>query len=246
MNETEYNIDFGATFADDPNSGQESGGGSPRRKRAPRQESGLTVPDHAGLEVVRDPGINELIELLRKPRQAVDREEELAEIAQRQDSVDRFFVSGGSQTIRRFFDEVRRMEKREPSIKLDLSMLTLSDKHINGLYLRGANLEGLVFTMSNISGSDLESATLNYAVAPGAIMLGITATGADWSNAVVPDADVRGSKFIGGTFVGTDMRNWIVDEATIFTGARILGCKTRGIDWARANTTGTVFRGNID
>ncbi len=201
----------------------------------------IVVP-HTEIERIDDAVIDSLIELLSKPTQALTPEEYLDSIAKRQKAVDQHLIIGGADTLRRFFERIRQLEKKQP-VRIDLSMLELIGKLLGGLYLPGANLEKLILTETDITGSNLEAANLNAAVANGAIMRGVVATGADFTDAVMPHADLSGARIIGGTFVNTVMTNVIVDEETNFAGARFIGTYLGGTDIAAANLTGAIFRG---
>lgn len=203
--------------------------------------TGLIVP-HIGIERIDDAIIDSLIELLSKPTQALTPEEYLDSIAKRQKAVDQHLIRGGADTLRRFFERIRQLEKKQP-IRIDLSMLELSGKLLSGLYLPGANLEKLIITETDITGSNLEAANLNAAIANGVIMRGVVATGADLTDAVMPHADLSGARIIGGTFINTVMTNVIIDEETNLAGSRFIGTYLGGTDIAAANLTGAIFRG---
>lgn len=195
-----------------------------------------------GLEQLQDPAIEELIKLLSQPTRTLTHEASIDNMRKRQEAVDKFLLRGGAETLRLFFERVRKLEEREP-IKLDLSMLEISGRLLSGLYLPGAKLEKLIFTESDISGSNIIAANLLEAVAPDATARGIIATGSTWTNAVVPGLDARGGRFVGCRFINTDMTGWKVDEDTNFAGARFIGAFLGGVDLQATNTVGAVFRG---
>lgn len=202
--------------------------------------TGAVVESKTRLTVPRD--IDNLIALLRRPTQGLTTEEYFQNMAQRQEAVDKFLLRGGSEALSRLFAKVKQLEEREP-VKLDLSMLELSNKLLGGLYAPGVNAEKLVFTMSDISGSDVRAGNFNAVVAPRSIMRGIIATGSDWTDAVIPRADLSGGRFIGSTFINTDMRGAIVNRDTNFTGAVFIGTYVGGVEMELANTAGAVFSG---
>lgn len=214
-----------------------------------RPQGGLVVPGKealsmrgAELEVPQDAVIEELIQLLSRPTQPLTTEAYGDSIRKRQEAVNAFLNRGGAETLRRLFERIKQVEAREP-IKIDLSMLEVSGRILGDLYLPGANLEKLIFTDSDISGSNLHSANLTAAVATDAIMRGIIGTGSNWTNAVIPGADLSGARFVGARFINTDMTDVKVDEQTNFAGAKFVGTYLGRTDLSAANLVGAVFRG---
>lgn len=210
-------------------------------QRGQGTNEGLAI-QHAEIEILQDIEINNLIELLSSPTQALTTEEYLGSIAKRQEAVSKHLLRGGVDTLRRFFERVRQLEGKQP-IKIDLSMLQISGKLLSGLYLPGAYLEKLIFTDSDLTGANLTAANLTAAVGNGAIMRGVIATGAKFTDAVLVDADLSGGRFIGCTFINTILEDARVDKDTNFAGARFIGTYLSGVDLSITNTTGAVFRG---
>ena len=210
-------------------------------QRGQGANEGLAIP-HTEIEIAQDAEIDNLIELLRRPTQALTAEEYVDSIAKRQEAVSKHLLRGGVDTLRRFFDRVRQLDEKQP-IKIDLSMLEISGKLLSGLYLPAANLEKLIFTDSDITGANLTSSKLIAAVANRAIMRGVIANGADFTDAVLVRSDMSGGRFIGCTFINTQMTDVIVDKDTNFAGAIFIGTYLNGVDLSITNTTGAVFRG---
>lgn len=205
-------------------------------------EEGLTPFQNSPLEIPQDSEIDQLIQLLSSPTQALTSEEYLDSIAKRQEAVSKHLLRGGVETLRRFFERIRQLETKQP-IKIDLSMIEISGKILSGLYLPGANLEKLIFTGSDITGSELTGANLTEAVAPRSIMREVIATGSNWTNAVIPGADLSGARLIGGIFINTVMTDVVVDKDTNFAGALFISPYLGRTDFSIANTVGAVFRG---
>ncbi len=215
----------------------------------PEPQGGLVVAQtdfvpsmDTNLDVPQDAEIDRLIEMLSKPSLALTREEHIDSIRKRQDAVNQHLFRGGAETLRRFFERVRYMDEKQ-SIKLDFSMLDMSEKILSGLYLPGANLEKLIITLSDLTGSELTGANLTDSIATRAIFRGVVAAGADFTNAVMPSADFSSGRFMGCTFINTVMPNVIVDERTNFAGAIFIGAYLGRADLSRTNTVGAVFRG---
>ncbi|MFI5265218.1 MAG: pentapeptide repeat-containing protein [Candidatus Levyibacteriota bacterium] len=222
-----------------------SGAGKNRNKQEAGGELVPSSPQEAAetrnrLALPRD--IDNLLALLRKPTHVLTSDESFASMVQRQETVNKFLLRGGAEALSNLFTRIKQIEEKE-TIKLDLSMLELSDKLLGGLYLPGVNAEKLVFSLSDISGSDIRAGNFTAAVATRAIMRGVIATGSDWTDAVIPRADLSGGRFVGGTFVNTDMRGAIVDRDTNFVGAVFIGTYVGGVDLSIANTAGAVFKG---
>ncbi len=219
--------------------------GEPTDQSLPGPNDGVLEPAQgrsSDLELPQDAVVENLIRLLSHSTQALTHEEYMDSTRKRQDAVDKFLIRGGVESLRRFFNRVKQLEEQE-SIKLDLSMLEISDKLLGGLYLPGANLEKLIFSMSDISGSDIRAARLTGVVATGAVMRGIIATGSNWTDAVAPGADASGGRFVGCRFINTDMTDWIVDRDTNFAGAIFISTYIGNMDLSVPNTVGAVFRG---
>lgn len=202
---------------------------------------GLVLP-HTNIEPLQDKEIDILIELLSRHTQALTTEEYLESIVKRQEAVNKHLFRGGADTLRRFFERIRQLEGKQP-IRIDLSMLEVSGRLLSGLYLPAANLEKLIFTDSDITGSNLTGANLYAAVASGAIMRAIVASGANFTDAIISESDLSGGRLIGCTFINTQMSNIKVDKDTNFAGSRFFGTFLNGVDISIANTTGAVFRG---
>jgi uncharacterized protein YjbI with pentapeptide repeats len=229
-------IEQGITFFAEENRDNQAsnlGGSSfPTRRRRMSVESG------------RDSEINNLIALLSRSTQALSQEEYFDSMVKRQEAVDKFLVRGGSESVRRLFQRIKQIEESEGrTIKLDLSMLEISGKLLGDLYLPGANLEKLIFSLTDISGSNIQGSRLVEAVAPRATMRNINAKGTNWTDAIAPGADASGSAFIGSRFINTDMNEWIVDRQTNFAGCVFINVYAAGVDFSIPNTVGAVFRG---
>jgi hypothetical protein len=205
-------------------------------------ERSVTRRRRSDIELPRDAQIDNLIALLSRPTEGLTDLEYRENTDKRQDAVNKFLVRGGSEGLRRLFGRVKQLEQRE-SLKLDLSMLEVSGRILSGLYLPGANLEKLIFTLSDISGSELTAARLVAVLAPRSIMRGVIAPGTDWTDGIIPKADMSGGRFIASDFTNTDMTGAIVDRDTNFAGAIFIGTKLGGVDMSLPNTTGAVFRG---
>lgn len=202
----------------------------------------LTTASEIGIDIPQDAEIDRLIQLFSKPTQALTHEEYRDSIRKRQDAVNKHLFRGGAETLRRFFERIRYLEERQ-SIKLDLSMLDVSDHILSGLYLPGANLEKLILTGSDITGSELTGANLSDSIATKAILRGVVAAGANFTNAIMPNADLSGGRFMGCIFLNTVMTDVILDEDTNFAGAWFVGSYLGTADLSRANTVGAIFRG---
>ena len=207
-----------------------------------RALNSLIQTGDSDLETLPDQEIDNLIQLLSTPTQALTHEEYIDSIARRQAAVSRHLLRGGVETLRRFFQRIKEIEERKP-LHLDLSMLEVSGKLLSGLYLPGANLEKFIFTESDLTGSNLTGSNLTEAVAPGAIMRGVIATGSNFTNAVLPGADLSGARLIGCTFINTVMPDVIVDRDTNFAGSRFVGTYLGNTDLSITNTAGAIFRG---
>lgn len=207
------------------------------------KEEGL-VHLEQGMEQVKDPEIEELIDLFREPLRAVQVEEYLEGIQKRQDAMSKYLLAGGPRMLERFFAEVKLKERKENKrIKLDLSRLDLSGKILSGVYLPGANLERVTITESELVGADLTAANLNEVVALGAKLTGVIATGANFTSAVLPDADLRGGRFVGCDFTNAILTNVKIDAETNFAGSKFVGAFLDGTDLSPANKMGAIFRG---
>lgn len=212
-------------------------------------ESGLVITETSlipstdvSLDVPQDTEIDRLIEMLSKPTLALTHEEYEDSIRKRQNAVNQHLFRGGAETLRRFFERVRYIETKQ-SIKLDFSMLDMSEKILSGLYLPGANLEKLIISGSDLTGAELTGADLTDSIATRAILRGAVAAGADFTNAIMRGADLSGGRFMGCTFINTVMPNVIVDEKTNFAGAVFIGAYLGRANLSRTNTVGAIFRG---
>lgn len=194
------------------------------------------------LERIEDPELEDLLDILSQPTQALTTDDYLASIARRQEVVSKHLLRGGAERLRRFFELVKQRELTHP-VKIDLSMLEISGKLLSGLYIPGANLEKLVVTESDLSGAFMIGASAIAMVGEGTIMRGAIATGVDFTDGVFPHADFSGGRFIGCRFINTVMTDVIVDEETNFTGSRFVGTYLRGTNLEKANTVGCTFRG---
>jgi len=139
------------------------------------------------------------------------------------------------------FERIKQQETKQ-SIKIDLSMLEVSGRLLSGLYLPAANLEKLIYTESDLTGSNVTGANLSASLGPGAIMRGIIAGGANFTDAIISDADLSGAILVACNFTNTVMPNVKVDKDTNFAGARFIGTYLSGVDLSVANITGAVFR----
>lgn len=200
------------------------------------------VSEETGIEVIPDPEIDRLIKLLSQSTQALSTEEYVDSIAKRQETVSKYLLRGGPDTLRRFFERIRQMEIRQ-SVKLDLSMIDISGKILGGLYLPSANLQKLTFTESDLTGSFLIAADASEAVGAGSILRGVVAVGMKFDNAVMPDVDWSGGRFVGCSFVNTVMTGGKIDQETNFAGCRFIGTYISGTDLSPANRMGAIFRG---
>lgn len=210
----------------------------PEEQKNPNSEGSL-VPSESGIESILVPEIDDLIKILSRPARALTGDELDDSIRKRQEAVDTHLFRGGPEILTLLFERIKQIEARQKQpIKIDLSMLNMSEKILSGLYLPAANLRRLLFVDSDLTGS-----TLTEAVAPRAIMRGIIATGSNWSNAIIPGADMSGGRFVGSLFINTVMPDVIIDKDTNFAGAIFVGAYIGRTDLSIANTTGAIFRG---
>lgn len=210
------------------------------REKEVRSELDISSTD---LETIQDPDLDELMEILSQPTQALSTDDYIASIARRQEVVSKHLLRGGADRLRRFFELVKQRDQSGHPVKLDLSMLEISGKLLSGLYLPGANLEKLIISDSDLTGSNLYAANLRQVVGAGAIMRGVIATGSVLTDAVFPGADFSGARLIGCTFINSVLTDVIVDRDTNLAGARFIGTHLGGTDIESANTVGATFRG---
>ncbi len=230
-------------FGTIPQMANEGDPGKKGSRRITSGDSGLIRPEVPRVAVT-DKELAEVIALLSKSTQGLTRDEYLESTALRQDAVDRFLFRGGAQTIRRFFDILKQM--RETSeVSLDLSMLDFNGKLLSDLYLPGANLEKIIITDSDFSGSNLHSANLTAAIGVNTIFRGADLRGANFTDGLFAGVDLSGARLMGCRFIRTDLTDAVVDPETNFAGSLFVGTFLRNTSLELGRTAGITTRGII-
>lgn len=217
-------------------------------KRVPRRQpeivaGGLTIPVESSLNPLQRQ-IDELIALLSKPTQQLNRDEYLQSLAARQQAVDKFLFRGGSDKLRDFFDRIRQLEDRVgAAIALDLSMLDLNGKLLTDLYLPGANLEKIIITDSDLTNANLHSANLTGAIGVNSILRGADLRGAKFVDGLFAGVDLTDARAMGARFINTDLTDAKLDKSTNFAGSVFIGTYLRGTNLELANIPGITVRG---
>ena len=124
--------------------------------------------------------------------------------------------------------------KNRRNARLDLSNTHLAGIVLWGADLRGADLRGADLEGAALSGADLEGAALSGADLEGADLEGAALSGADLEGADLEGADLEGADLEGADLEGADLEGAVLSEADL-SGADLSGADLWGANLCRAH-----------